>query len=98
VQVLESGARALSAIHHQKPGLVLLDWRLPDLSSLALIRMIRADEQAARVPLVLVGGLNDGMGVEERLAGFDTGADLCLEEPIQPREFVARLRALLRRV
>jgi DNA-binding response OmpR family regulator len=95
VQVLESGEKAIKAVRVAKPSLILLDWKLPDLSSLAIIRMIRADEQISRLPLILMGR---EMRADERLIGFESGADLCLDEPFHPREFVARVRALLRRV
>ena len=90
----ELGERALDIIRLKKPGLVVLDWKLPDLSGLAIIRVIRSDERISKLPIVLVGGQ---MRDEDRLIAFETGADLCLAETFQPKVFIARVRALLRR-
>lgn len=90
----ESGERALEIIRIKKPGLVVLDWKLPDLSGLAIIRIIRADERMPKLPIILVGGQ---MRDEDRLIALETGADLCLAETFQPKVFIARARALLRR-
>jgi two-component system phosphate regulon response regulator PhoB len=90
----ERGGRALEIMRIKKPGLVVLDWKLPDLSGLAIIRIIRADERMSKLPIILVGRqLRD----EDRLISLETGADLCLAETFQPKVFIARVRALLRR-
>ena len=56
-QVLTSelGERALEIIQLKKPGLVVLDWKLPDLSGLAIIRLIRADPRISQLPIILMG-------------------------------------------
>ncbi len=78
----------------QSPDLLLLEWVLPDLTALELIRRIRQDTCLAHVPVVL-------MGVEIReedvLQALDAGADQCWREPFSPRVLVAHVRAYLRR-
>jgi DNA-binding response OmpR family regulator len=94
VVVAGLGQSAVDMIHQLMPDLVFLEWRLPDLSSLALIRRIRADEWAANLPIIIHGV---DMGDEDFLIGLEAGADFCLREPFHPGVFIARVRALLRR-
>lgn len=90
----ELGQPALDIIRLKKPGLVVLDWKLPDLSGLAIIRLMRADARISQIPIILMGGQ---MRDEDRIIGLETGADLCLAETFHPQVFAARARALLRR-
>lgn len=89
------GRSVLEKIYQVKPALVLLDWQLPDLSGLAVLRMIRADVRASRLPLILIG---PQMSESDRIIALETGADICLAESFQERVIAARVRALLRRV
>jgi two-component system phosphate regulon response regulator PhoB len=94
VQPIETGGDALEAIAHKKPDLLLIEWELPDLNSLAVIRSLRRSEQAERLPIILWGA---NMGEEDIMKGLEAGADLCLNEAFHPQVWVARVRALLRR-
>jgi len=95
VQSTEGGRSALEILQAQAPALVVLDKNLPDLDSLALIRKVRAQNDDGRIRIILIG---PDMKPEERVLSLEAGADLCLVEPFQPRVFVARVRALLRRM
>jgi DNA-binding response OmpR family regulator len=90
----DQGRKALEIIRNLKPDLVLLDCMLSDLSGIALIRMIRSEENDPRLPIIL-------MRMEDKeeyyMLGLEAGADICLTEPFQPNVFIARVRALLRR-
>jgi len=88
------GAGSLQLIQHEKPALIILDVELPNYSSLAIIRSLRADQRFPRYPLILMGV---NMREEDALLGWEAGADLCLLESFNPQVFVARLRSLLRR-
>jgi two-component system phosphate regulon response regulator PhoB len=94
VLIANLGYTALATIHDKKPDLMLLDWKLPDLSGLAMIRSIRSDKQIANLLIVLEGM---DMKEEDVMLGLEVGADLCLKEPFHPKVIVARIRALLRR-
>lgn len=91
----DSGESALQIVHQARPILLVLEWKMPDLSGLAIIRILRSEAQFARLPIMLIGA---GMSEEDRLLGFETGADVCLSEAFDPKVFVARARALLRRI
>jgi len=73
-------------------ALVLLDWGLPGMDGLALLRSLRA--RASRVPVLMITARGQ---VEERVAGLDAGADDYLVKPFELAELKARVRSLLRR-
>jgi DNA-binding response OmpR family regulator len=88
------GQSALEIVRSRRPDVMLLDWKLPDLSGLAVIRKIRSDEITFGLPIILTGV---DMREEDLMIGLEAGADLCLKEPFHPDVFIARVRALLRR-
>jgi DNA-binding response OmpR family regulator len=83
------GERALQALH---PEVVLLDVMLPDANGLDLCRRWRAEHEALGIVMLTARG--DPL---DRVLGLEIGADDYLAKPFEPRELVARVRALLRR-
>jgi len=84
----EDGARQAAAGHYDA---VLLDVMLPRLNGFDALRRIRAD---SRVPVLMLTAKGDAV---DRIVGLEMGADDYLPKPCDPRELVARLRAILRR-
>lgn len=86
------GKNALATFRREKPNLVLLDLNLPEIDGLDVARAMRKDSY---VPIIMVTAR-----VEEtdRLVGLELGADDYITKPFSPREVVARVRAVLRRV
>ena len=77
------------------PDLVLLDLMLPDLDGLEICRRIRALPGAAgRLPVLMLTAKGDPL---DRVIGLELGADDYLPKPFEPRELLARIRAILRR-
>ena len=77
------------------PDLVILDLMLPDMDGLDVCRRIRAlPGPAARVPVLMLTAKGDPM---DRIIGLELGADDYLPKPFEPRELLARIRAILRR-
>ncbi|GAA3987331.1 response regulator transcription factor [Comamonas faecalis] len=77
------------------PDLVILDLMLPDMDGLEVCRRIRAlPGNAARVPILMLTAKGDPM---DRVIGLEVGADDYLPKPYEPRELLARIRAILRR-
>ena len=77
------------------PDLVILDLMLPDIDGLEVCRRIRAlPGPAARVPVLMLTAKGDPM---DRIIGLELGADDYLPKPFEPRELLARIRAVLRR-
>ena len=77
------------------PNLVILDLMLPDIDGLEVCRRIRAlPGPAAQVPVLMLTAKGDPM---DRIIGLELGADDYLPKPFEPRELLARIRAILRR-
>ncbi len=90
-------ADALSALeetHRERPDLVLLDWQLPDMEGINLLRLWRADEAMAQMPVIMVSGKADEV---DRVAGLKAGADDYVTKPFGRDELLARVHAVLRR-
>ncbi|MDO4681184.1 MAG: response regulator transcription factor [Lautropia sp.] len=95
VQHRETGQAGLQYLAGQAPGLVLLDLMLPDADGLDLCRQIRQmPGRLASVPVLMLTARGDTM---DRVVGLEVGADDYLPKPFEPRELLARVRALLRR-
>ncbi len=89
------GSSGLAALQANPPALVLLDLMLPDLDGLEVCRRIRAlPGVVARTPLLMLTAKGDPM---DRIIGLEMGADDYLPKPFEPRELLARIRAVLRR-
>ena len=89
-----SVAEAKEKLSVEKPDIIVLDWMLPDCSGLEWLGQLRASEDYAEIPVVLL----TARGTEEdRVSGLEAGADDYVVKPFSPRELVARLRAVLRR-
>ena len=79
----------------QAPALVILDLMLPDIDGLEVCRRIRAlPTQVAQTPILMLTAKGDAM---DRIIGLEMGADDYLPKPFEPRELLARIRAILRR-
>jgi len=86
------GNAALGAALAHPPDVIVLDWMMPGLDGIGVMRRLRA---AGDKTLVLMLTARDA--VEDRVEGLETGADDYLAKPFAPAELLARLRALLRR-
>ena len=87
-----SGPAALEIIATAHPDLVILDLGLPGLDGLEVTKRIR---QAGNLPIVILTARDDEI---DKVVGLELGADDYLTKPFSPRELVARVRAVLRRV
>ena len=93
--IADSGAAGFDALQAETPDVVLLDLMLPDTDGLSICRQIRASQTAyAHVPILMLTAKGDPM---DRIVGLELGADDYLPKPFEPRELLARLRAILRR-
>ncbi len=91
----QSGLAQLQTQTAASPELVILDLMLPDMDGLEVCRRIRALSSAsAQVPVLMLTAKGDPM---DRIIGLEMGADDYLPKPFEPRELLARVRAVLRR-
>ena len=95
VRLAADGRTGLDAALRDRPDLVVLDLGLPGLDGLDVTRRLRADPVTAAVPIVMLTARDDEL---DKLLGLELGADDYLTKPFSPRELVARVRAVLRRV
>jgi two-component system alkaline phosphatase synthesis response regulator PhoP len=86
------GAEALTLTRQRKPDLIVLDLGLPHLDGLDVARRLRRDTD---IPIIM---LTARVEESDRLIGLEVGADDYVTKPFSPRELVARVRAVLRRV
>jgi len=85
------GADALDAIRDNQPDIVILDIMLPDTNGLEVLKQIRAKHT---IPVIMLTAKGDDT---DRIVGLELGADDYLPKPFNPRELLARIRAILRR-
>jgi two-component system, OmpR family, alkaline phosphatase synthesis response regulator PhoP len=86
------GKAALQKIIAEKPALVVLDLMLPGMDGWEVCRRVRAESD---VPIIMLTARSDDI---DKIVGLELGADDYLTKPFNPRELVARIRAILRRV
>ena len=91
VDVVGDGLGALEHVRSSPPDLILLDVMLPGASGFEILRRLRA---RSRVPVLMLTARGDDV---DRIVGLEMGADDYLPKPFNPRELVARIRAVLRR-
>ncbi len=94
VVVVEDGDDALIVAEETDPDIVLLDWMLPNVSGVEICRRLRAREATRGLPIIMLTARGEE---EDRLRGFETGADDYITKPFSMSELVARVRAVLRR-
>jgi two-component system phosphate regulon response regulator OmpR len=92
VTTAENAADARGKLGFLQPDLVVLDVMMPDESGLELTASLRGEASAVPILLLTARG-----APEDRIAGFEAGADDYLGKPFEPRELLLRLRAMLRR-
>lgn len=94
VRTATSGGEALKAIDTELPDLVVLDLMLPEIGGAEILRTLRSRKETSGTPVIILTARGDE---EDRLRGFELGADDYIAKPFSPRELVMRVRAVLRR-
>ncbi|HEX7752923.1 MAG TPA: phosphate regulon transcriptional regulator PhoB, partial [Novosphingobium sp.] len=95
VTVTADGDEALLLAREQLPDLVVLDWMIEGTSGIEVCRRLRRDKETAHVPIIM---LTAREAEDDRIRGLETGADDYLTKPFSPRELLARVAAVLRRI
>jgi DNA-binding response OmpR family regulator len=92
VRTAENGTDALAAVQSREPALIILDLMLPDLDGIEVCQRIR---QRSDVPILMLTARDEDV---DKIIGLEVGADDYMTKPFNPRELVARVKSILRRV
>ncbi len=95
VDAAADGATALERIEKDPPALLILDLMLPEVDGWEVCRRVRSGTAAPDLPIIMLTARDDDV---DKIVGLELGADDYVTKPFNPRELVARVRALLRRV
>jgi DNA-binding response OmpR family regulator len=93
VQAVENGLDALKAVANDRPDLVVLDVMLPGLDGFEICRRIRTSD--VLLPIIMLTARDEDI---DKILGLELGADDYMTKPFNPRELVARVKAILRRI
>lgn len=89
------GEEALILVDEVKPDIILLDWMIEGISGIEVCRRLRRRPQSANTPILMLTARGEEA---DRIRGFETGADDYVTKPFSPKELVARVAAVMRRV
>jgi two-component system, OmpR family, phosphate regulon response regulator PhoB len=95
VRATPDGDEALLLAAEDAPDLIILDWMIEGTSGIEVCRRLRRDKATAHVPIIM---LTAREGEDDKIRGLETGADDYLTKPFSPRELLARVAAVLRRI
>ena len=95
VETFSDGAQGLAQALKQKPDLLILDLMLPGMDGLEVCRKLRSHPDTAQVPIMMLTAKGEE---SDKVIGLELGADDYLTKPFSPRELIARVRSLLRRI
>lgn len=94
IRLCTHGDQVEMFIEEKFPDLILLDWMLPGASGIEICRRLRANKQTRNIPIIMTTARGEE---QERLRGFEEGADDYMVKPFAMKELVARVKAVLKR-
>jgi two-component system phosphate regulon response regulator PhoB len=94
VGVARDGLTALDMLRREPPDLVVLDWMLPELSGIDVLKEMRARPETRMIPVIMLTARREEI---DRVLGLELGADDYVTKPFSARELVLRIRGLLKR-
>ncbi|QYU68857.1 phosphate regulon transcriptional regulator PhoB [Leptolyngbya sp. 15MV] len=95
VRATSDGDEALILAAEDTPDLIILDWMVEGTSGIEVCRRLRRDKSTAHVPIIM---LTAREAEDDRIRGLETGADDYVTKPFSPRELLARVSAVMRRI
>ena len=90
----ETGEEALKIIKEKTPDIILLDWMLPDLSGIDVCRQIKKDKKFKNIPVLILTAKGEP---DDKIKGFEVGADDYLTKPFNNKELLLRIKSLIKR-
>lgn len=95
VRSTADGEEALIMVAEMRPDIILLDWMLPGMSGIRICNKIRNSEDNAHIPIIMLSARGEE---SDKIEGLDKGVDDYLVKPFSPKELLARINAVLRRI
>jgi len=95
VRQTSDGDEALMLASEQAPDLVVLDWMIEGTSGIEVCRRLRKNKSTENVPIIMLTARGEE---DDRIRGLETGADDYVTKPFSPRELIARVGAIMRRI
>ena len=89
------GEEALKVVRKEKFNLIILDLMLPGVQGMELCSMLRSSEETSSIPVIMLTAKSEEL---DKVLGLEMGADDYVTKPFSPRELIARVKAVLRRV
>ena len=93
--IARNGEDALTASRKDKPDLILLDLMLPGIDGLEVCKTIKSESKTAAIPIIMLTAKSQE---SDKVVGLELGADDYVTKPFSPRELIARVKAVLRRI
>ncbi|WP_057830686.1 phosphate regulon transcriptional regulator PhoB [Colwellia sp. TT2012] len=87
--------QALAKIQEPYPDLILLDWMLPGGTGVSLAKKLKQNEYTRNIPVIMLTARSDE---DDKVKGFEAGVDDYVTKPFSPKELIARIKAVIRRV
>ena len=92
--VVHNGEDALSNLDNFMPDFIILDWMIPGLSGLEVLRRIRNKQEYKNLPILMLTAKNSE---QDKIISFESGLDDYITKPFLPSELIARVKAILKR-
>ena len=89
------GEEALRIINRERPDLIILDLMLPGIDGLEVCKLLKKDGRTVSIPVIMLTAKSQE---SDKVVGLELGADDYVTKPFSPRELVARIKAVLRRI
>jgi two-component system phosphate regulon response regulator PhoB len=86
--------QAYAEINRQRPELILMDWMLPGISGLEIVRRLQRDANTQDIPVIMLTARAEE---NDKINGFNAGVDDYISKPFSPAELIVRIQAVLRR-
>ncbi|MDD5437355.1 MAG: response regulator transcription factor [Candidatus Omnitrophica bacterium] len=90
-----NGEDAIKTAGKEHPDLILLDLMLPGMNGLEVCKILKQDRKAASIPIIMLTAKSQE---SDKIVGLELGADDYVTKPFSPKELIARIRAVLRRI
>ena len=88
------GESAIQEIEHWLPDLILLDWMLPNISGIEVLKRIKRKDNLKKIPIIMLTAKGQE---DDKIRGFELGVEDYVTKPFLPSEIIARIKSLLKR-